>query len=204
LIRPDLDIWQAVLQGDKSSFEQLMERHYKALFHYAAKFSTDTELVKDCIQELFIGIWDSRARLSSNVNPRAYLVASLRRALHRKLQVESRISKAADLSEYFDLETSIEEKLIHSEKTARQAKLISHVVNLLPKRQKEVIYLKFFQDLSRDEIADIMGNSPQTVSNLLQLALKRLRTDIQYLSPVVVFLIIYIFSVTNSWLPVTI
>jgi RNA polymerase sigma factor (sigma-70 family) len=49
------------------------------------------------------------------------------------------------------------------------------LINVLPKRQKEIIYLKFFENLGREEIADIMQISPQAVSNLLQKALKNLR-----------------------------
>ncbi len=178
---PDLHIWQSFLQGDKSSFERLMELHYKSLFNFGSKYSSNAEMVKDCIQELFVGVWNRRLHLSSNVNPRAYLIASLRRGLHRKIQSENRLLKYRDnldASDYFDFELSIEEKIIDNEEIRHLAKKIFEVVSRLPKRQKEVIYLKFFQHLSRDEIADIMGNNPQTVSNLLQLAFKKLRVDL--------------------------
>ncbi len=178
---PDIHIWQSFLQGDKSSLEQLMELHYKSLFNYCSKYTSDIELVKDCIQELFIGLWDRRSRLSTNVNPRAYLIASIRRALHRKIESQNRFLKYQDKAyayRYFDFEISIEEKIIDNETVQLLAKKISALISTLPKRQKEAIYLKFFEDLSRDEIAEIMGNNPQTVSNLLQLALKKLRVDL--------------------------
>ena len=171
-------IWQQFLQGDKKSFEQLMKLHYTALFNYGSKFTADAELVKDCIQELFLGLWDRRLRLSTHVNPRAYLIASLRRLLHRKIQSESRFltyQGTIDLSDIFEL--SVEQKQINNESLQLLAKAIAAAIATLPKRQKEVVYLKFFQNLSRYEIAKVMGNNPQTVSNLLQLALKKLRID---------------------------
>ena len=177
----EVDIWKSFLQGDKAALEQLMQVYYKPLFHYGSKYSEDAELVKDCIQELFIGLWDRRMRLSVAVNPRPYLMASLRRALHRKLQSESRLLKyKADGSDYFNFEISIEQKMIDSESLQLVIKRIAEAMAKLPKRQKEVIYLKFFQNLSREEIAKIMGNNPQTISNLLQLALKKLRVDFKY------------------------
>jgi RNA polymerase sigma factor (sigma-70 family) len=178
---PEVDIWKSFLQGDKAALKQLMQVYYKPLFHYGSKYSEDAELVKDCIQELFIGLWDRRMRLSVAVNPKPYLMASLRRALHRKLQSESRLLKyKAAGSDYFNLELSIEQKMIDSESLQLVVKRIAEAMAKLPKRQKEVIYLKFFQNLSREEIAKVMGNNPQTVSNLLQLALKKLRVDFKY------------------------
>lgn len=190
---PDVDIWKAFLQGDKCALEQLMQLHYKPLFHYGSKYTNDTELVKDCIQELFIGLWDRRMRLSAEVNPKPYLMASLRRALHRKIQSENRLSKyKAGRLDYFHFELSIEQKMVDSESLQWVVNKIAEAMAALPKRQKEVIYLKFFQNLSREEIAKVMGNSPQTVSNLLQLALKKLRVDIKYAVPVSVAILLFL------------
>ncbi len=47
----------------------------------------------------------------------------------------------------------------------------------LPKRQREVIYLKFFEGLNRDQIAEVMGINDQSVSNLLQMAIKQLKAN---------------------------
>jgi len=198
LITSDLHIWQSLLKGDESSLKKLMELHYKSLFNFGSKYSLDAELVKDCIQELFIGLWDRRTRLSTDVNPRAYLMASLRRSLHRKIQSENRFSKYfdnEDASTYFDFELSIEEKIIDNESVYQIAKKISGLVSNLPPRQKEVVYLKFFQNLSRDEIASIMGNNPQTVSNLLQIALKKLRGS---LNPISLILVVEVFTTLFS------
>ena len=52
---------------------------------------------------------------------------------------------------------------------------MKQLLEKLPRRQKEVIYLKFFQELDRDQIAAVMAIAPQTVSNLMQLAIKQLR-----------------------------
>ena len=158
-----------------------MKLHYRSLFNYGAKYSSDPELVKDSIQELFAGLWARRTRLSREVHPKAYLIASLRRGLHRKIQRENKLMRyqdGTDPSDWFQFELSVEEKIIGREEVQLLAKKIASLISTLPKRQKEVIYLKFFQDLSRDEIAQIMGNHPQTVSNLLQLALKKLRVDL--------------------------
>ena len=181
MILPDIEIWQSFLLGNKSSLEQLLSLHYRSLYNYGSKYTRDTELIKDCIQELFLGLWQRRAKLNREVHPKAYLIASFRRLLHRKLQMENRFLKfkmSGDASAYFNFELSIEDKIIADESLRRQAEKITTLIATLPKRQKEVIYLKFYQNLCRDEIATVMGNNHQTVSNLLQLALKKLRNGL--------------------------
>lgn len=75
----------------------------------------------------------------------------------------------------FEIEFSIEEKFIQNESTLALTLKIKYAIEMLPKRQKEVIYLKFFQELEREQIAKIMDIAPQTVSNLLQMAVKQLK-----------------------------
>jgi len=174
-------LWKSFLAGDKQAFEELIAQHFRHLVNYGTKFSDDKELVKDTIQELFIRFWDKRTNISSDVNPRAYLTASLRRALHRKIQAGSRFQSFGDYEDAhisFEMEISVETKLIEMEYGKNVALKIKSMLDELPNRQKEVIYLKFFQELSRDEIAQIMGINLQTVSNLLQMALKNLRSKL--------------------------
>lgn len=166
-----------------------MELHYKSLFNYGAKYTDNSDLVKDCIQEMFIGLWIRRENLSKNVNPRAYLIASLRRAVCRKIQSEKKfLNKEFDEQDVssFDFELSIEEKIIGKESDKILAKRIAELISTLPKRQKEIIYLKFFLNLNREEIAGILGNKPQTVSNLLQSAFKTLRLEMNGVSIVMI------------------
>lgn len=175
------DLWKLFLAGDRVAFQQLIAQHFRHLVNYGTKFTDDKELVKDTIQELFIRFWEKRANLSDDVNPRAYLTASLRRALHRKIQSVSRFQSFDDVensSDLFDMELSVEARIIEKEYGRNIAQKIAQNMEELPKRQKEVVYLKFFQEMSRDEISEVMGISAQTVSNLLQMALKNLRTKI--------------------------
>lgn len=189
----DINIWQSFLSGDKFSFEELMKTYYEVLFNYGSKYAADKELIKDCIQELFIGLWTRRHNLSQDVNPKAYLIASFRRSLHRKIQSEKKILQAGEVPGNFDFELSIEEKIIYNENDKLLAYKLKELIENLPERQKEVIYLKFFVGLNRDEIAEIMGNKPQTVSNLLQMAFKTLRIKLKDISVAKIALMITAF-----------
>jgi RNA polymerase sigma factor (sigma-70 family) len=173
----DKETWTRFLNGDRFSFKLLLEAYYMQLVQYGSKFSPDKELIKDCIQELFLNLWNRREALSIPANVKAYLFASFRRSLLRKITTASRTSNldVSNGDESFNLEITIEERYIISETNLLVTKSLAEAVNSLPVRQKEVVYLKYFHSLDRDHIADAMNISAQTVSNLLQTALKQLR-----------------------------
>ncbi len=172
----DQALWLQLLAGDIAAFEEMMRRYGKLLYRYGTKFTPDQELVKDCIQDLFLDIWEKRNSVNSGIPPRPYLLSSLRRRVHRACQSRPEFREAAD--EYtFDVEFSIEQKIIQDESTLQLTGQVRTLLNQLPRRQKEVIYLKFFNNLSRDEIAGIMQIAPQTVSNQLQIALRWLQEN---------------------------
>ncbi|MCE7065471.1 RNA polymerase sigma factor [Dyadobacter sp. CY326] len=173
----DKIIWQQFLSGDVAAFEKLMSIHFRTLFHYGCKFSKDQEFVKDSIQDLFMHLWEKRNRLNAEAVVKPYLLASLRRLMHRSASSKSWVGEGQpeNAAEVFDLEFSVEEQYIDTESTLVRTRQLEKLLLELPKRQKEVIYLKFFQELTREQISEIMAVSPQTVSNLLQIAIKQLK-----------------------------
>ena len=172
-------LWHLALNGDRDSFQRLLETTYDLMFQYGHKFSNDTELIKDSIQDVFLEILEKRNTLNKDIPPKPYLLASLRRRLHRLGQRQKWFlsEEPVSNSETFNFELSAEYHLIQSESTRSVANQIASLMNELPKRQKEVLYLRFFQDLDRDEIAFMMKIQPQSVSNLLQEAFKWLKTQ---------------------------
>ncbi|TDB67915.1 RNA polymerase sigma factor [Arundinibacter roseus] len=169
----DQILWKQMLRGNSPAFERLMALHINALYQYGQKFSKNPEFVKDIIQDLFLYIWLHRDHLNPNIIVRPYLMASLRRMMHRASHKQGRFEHETDIT--FDVEFSVEQNYIHHENSQLLSLNIRKKLDELPARQKEVIYLKFYQDLSREQISEIMQITPQTVSNLLQIAIKHLR-----------------------------
>ncbi len=153
-----------------------MTTHFRALFSYGLKFSPDEEFVKDTIQDLFLYIWEKRRNLSADVPVAAYLMASLRRMMNRS-SVKSPFLQLSyeNHPDLFDVKFSVEKEYIRHETSRLMSQRLKLTLEKLPPRLKEVIYLKFYQELSREQIAVIMNITPQTVSNLLQIAMKKLR-----------------------------
>jgi RNA polymerase sigma factor (sigma-70 family) len=171
-------LWREMLAGNVTAYKDLIDRTYDLLFHYGTKFNGDRELIKDCIQDVFLGVWEKRNALNPDIPPKPYLLASLRRRLHR---LTSRLRM--DCMDYynesdigFDLEFSAEYQLIESENDRLLALRMTEMLNELPKRQKEAVFLRFYNDMEREEIAMVMDIQPQSVSNLLQEAFKFIKS----------------------------
>ncbi|GAB3504611.1 sigma-70 family RNA polymerase sigma factor [Spirosoma knui] len=176
----DLLYWQQLQGGGELGLKKLIERYFNTLQNYGYKFIRDEDFVKDCVQEVFIEIWSRRSRISTPESVRAYLLGSVRKRVLREgfRQRINRDDEAADLeNDLTFVEFSPEWSVIEQESLAETTQRISDSLNQLPKRQREVIYLRYYQNLDRDEIAEIMGVNPQSVSNLLQAAFKTFREN---------------------------
>ena len=170
----DTTLWLRLAEGDEAALDGLMKLFFKELFHYGTKFSKDDDLIKDCIQDLFLDLWERRSTLRTDVLVKPYLLVALRRRIHRVWQM-TQLQTDLTTQPDFSAEFTVEENLIRSESTRATARQMQQLLDELPTRQKEVVYLKYFQELDRDQIAETMQIAPQSVSNLLQEALRKLR-----------------------------
>ncbi|MGV3557841.1 RNA polymerase sigma factor [Larkinella arboricola] len=174
-------LWTQAISGDATAYARLVHLFFQPLFLYGCKFTRNRELIKDCIQDVFLEVWQKRALLDSEIPPKPYLMASLRRRIHRAVLANRLVLTPDDrcADPEFEVEFSVEEAFIREEATLQTAGQCLRLLHSLPKRQQEVIYLKYFQELSRDQMAEVMNISPQSVSNLIQLALKWLRSRLK-------------------------
>lgn len=174
----NLDLWQKARFGDKEAFCQLCENHYKILFNYATSFTKDRELIKDQIQDLFLHLWEQRNTINEIRVITIYLIKALRNNLLQHLRrnqwniLNDNFTEDLNFFEEINAETNLISHEIYSQNEQR----IRQAIALLPKRQQEVLFLKFYQGLDHQQIADLMDINKQSVSNLLQKALITLRT----------------------------
>ncbi len=179
-IQNDALLWQQLKGGSELALGKLLAKYFNPLQNYGYKFVRDEDFVKDCVQEVFIEIWNRREQLSSPDSIRAYLLSCVRRRVMREGHRQNILKDEwpADLENDLSFVSfSPEWHLIEEESVADTTLRIADALNRLPKRQREVIYLRFYQNLERDEISDIMGINAQSISNLLQSAYKSFREN---------------------------
>jgi RNA polymerase sigma factor (sigma-70 family) len=176
------NLWQKIQQNDRAAFEQLYREQIEGLLLYGHKFTRDTQLIEDCVQDLFIELWKKRGRLTAVQSVRNYLLVSLRRKLFRQLKKHHSKLSSEEVSEYpATFELSIDEKIIRSEIRSDQLSQLQEALGQLSKRQKEAIYLKYQQGLSYEEICEVMELNYQSARNLISGALKKLKGIIYFL-----------------------
>ena len=170
----DLHLWDSFKSGNHQSFEKIYRNEFNFLVNYGKTITFDEQSISDCIQELFIELWNRREHIGHTDNIRSYLLVSFRRKLIKNLK-----DTYTDFSDELikDKELSDEERIIHSEEQSQLHAQLNQSINELTKKQKEIIHLKFFQNLDYEEIAKIMEINYQSCRNLLSGALKKLGDD---------------------------
>jgi RNA polymerase sigma factor (sigma-70 family) len=173
-VNPDIALWESFRNGDSDSFAALFRQHYETLFRYGSKFTADTELLEDCIQELFIELWQSRSANPTH-SVKAYLLKSLKYKLLKVFRQRGKwrsIPAADDVT----FEWSHEHFLIARQEDEERKQRVLDALGRLSNRQKEIIYLKYYQNLSYEEVSEIMNINYQVARNLLYQAIRSLKT----------------------------
>lgn len=171
-------LWEKFKKGDVSAFETLYNSHIDELLRYGSRFTRDTTLIEDCIHDLFVRLYERRDSLNSPSSLKAYLLTSLRREILLNLKRQNVAQDEATQSEFL-LDIDIEQAIIRSELKHEQLEQVQQVLDSLSDRQREVIFLSFYNDLSNEEIAQVLGINNQSVRNLLSQGLKRMRSETQ-------------------------
>jgi RNA polymerase sigma-70 factor (ECF subfamily) len=169
----DILLWESFRKGDRDAFATLFRHHYEALFRYGGKFIDNPGQLEDCIQELFVELWQSTSRSPVN-SVRAYLLKSLKYKILKTFRRRRTLLPITDGHGVFVW--SHEDYLIAGEQSAEDNKKVLNALDRLSNRQKEIVYLKYFQNLSYEEISDVMNINYQVARNLLYQAIKSLKS----------------------------
>ncbi|MBD2755995.1 RNA polymerase sigma factor [Spirosoma validum] len=180
-VTDDHQLWRQFREGDTVALGQLAKKYYQTLFNYATKFTRDKTLIEDSIQDIFLKLWEHRNQLSDTLFVKFYLLKTLRHHLfkthHKHLPISETMHDWLDLSEG----DSAESRIIDEENWQLTRQQLTSRVADLSKRQQEALYLRYYENLTYEQIAQTMGINSQSVANLLQNSLKRLRDHWTYL-----------------------
>lgn len=172
----DQIIWENFLCGDDEAYTYIYREYSQALYAYGMHFTSDKGLVEDCIQDVFIKIFQNRRHLQSTDNIKLYLFIALKNKLFNIFRKDIKYSQIDSLEPVFAAEYTIEDEIIENEREQFLSEKMIRMLEVLSPRQKEIIYYRFVEGLSYEEICQIMDMNYQSTQNLIQRSLKKLRT----------------------------
>lgn len=173
----DALLLQALRQDDEKALNHLFSAHYNRLYRLGLKWSSDSELSKECIQLIFKDLWQYRRTLSDVESFEAYLTASLRKRIAKEIQKQKPFEQLdLDSPEQQQLSTESYQEILILQETNETTKVqIQQAISELSPRQKEIVVLKYFEELSYEEISKRTGLQTDTLYKTLHEALKKLR-----------------------------
>lgn len=173
----DSATWAAFQRGEVAAFERLYQQYVRLLLAYGRRMTADEETVRDAVQTLFGELWRSRANLAATDNVKIYLLRALRYKLQRQHRTPTLLLR--EWPEPTETQPSPEAIWLANEAEDAQIAAMRRVIAQLPIRQQEVLHLRYFQQCSTEETANIMGIQYQSVANLLHKALTFLKQHLQ-------------------------
>lgn len=170
-------IWHKIREGDATAMKALYQQCYQELYAYGFRMVADKDKIKDCLHEVFCEIWQKRESLGEVLNVKAYLKTCVRNKLLSVIKHDQK-TDLIDQDQQFEAlaERSYEELLIAAETDADAKHKMWQAINQLTPMQREIIKLKFFDELSYEAISIALNLKPRTIYNHIYTAICALRS----------------------------
>ncbi|MHA4806895.1 RNA polymerase sigma factor [Flavitalea flava] len=173
--------WARLKAGHRDALLVIYNAFYVGLVNYGVKLTGDRELVKDCITQILLRLWEKRKDLPNVENVRGYLITSLHNELVSQLKARNvRVTRHKDMTrDWPATELPYEELLINSQLDHDRKEQIRKAFVTLTARQLELLQLKYYEDLSYDEIALRCRITKRTAYNIIQKGLVLLKQQLR-------------------------
>ena len=170
----NLQLWKAAQKGDRHAFDELYKKNVQFIFQYGINLGLTREFIKDHIQDLFTDLWRKRQQLQIDKSFKNYLLLSFRRlAFRKKKQIITIDLDEENLDHPTEFPKEFSEP---SSNPKEKSNKLKEALQYLPKRQREAIFLKYFENLDYEEIANTMEIQVPAVYKLVSVGIKKLRT----------------------------
>lgn len=161
--------------GDRQAFELIYREYAPRLNAYCLNITKSAEDAQDLVQEAFAVLWEKRDTVHTAIAP--FLFATIKNQLITIFRRRIHEPQYEDYTEYVnDMRlATFREPMLYDEYRHTVSEIIRH----LPEQPRTVFVLHRLQGLTHKQIADHMHLSEQTTRNLLSLALKEIRQQLQ-------------------------
>lgn len=168
--------------GDVSAFSTLYDMHVNVLLNYGSKLTSDRELLKDCVHDVFVKLYVKRDELDVINNFRSYLFISLKNRIYDEFRKRVYISdtELEDAAPAMEAVEDTEVSYLTKEKEQMENLMVEKLLLQLSPRQREVLTLYYWDEKNYEDICKIMNMNYQSVRNLMHRSITKLRSLVNY------------------------
>lgn len=174
----DLDLISQARAGEDRAFAALMRRHKPALYGFVRRYVGDADAAVDIVQESFVSAWRALGRFDGRRTFAVWLRAIAlnkcrdrsRRRTVRRLILGETDDQSPEARAQPDPNPTGESRVLTAERRAT----LQRAIDRLPEKLKEPLLLTYFDELSQQEAADVLGVSVKTVETRVYRARQRL------------------------------
>lgn len=171
-----LGVWKRFRSGDQYAFSEIYKEFADVLFAYGSKITTDRELLKDCIQDLFYNLYRYNIQLKNPENLEFYLFRSLKNDIIRKIRNNYQEASLTDDGMFqFDLRFQAEQDIQDVESNELRVEALRKILETIDPQKRELLFLKFSTGLNYSEIGELVGMNSDTVKKQVYRTLDSLR-----------------------------
>lgn len=164
-----------------NNLELIYNRYIRDLSVYATYLGADKEIAMDAIQDIFCKLSAKNEPFSNIQSIKLYLFKSLKNRIYdiyRAKQEHISLDAVDTSSEpVFNIRLTIEDKLICDEEQAKIKNAVAEILGILSDRQREIVYLRYVQEYSYEEIAELLGISVNSCRKYLSKAMQTLKKE---------------------------
>jgi RNA polymerase sigma-70 factor (ECF subfamily) len=178
----DADTVAAVRAGDVAAFETLYRRYYAPMVAFATPFVRDPDVARELVSDVFLMLWERRTAWDVRTSVATYLYQSLRHraANYRRDAAVDRRHITLASAEGMSIGSAapaaaVDEALVQQERIDQ----LWRAVDALPEPRRTALRLRWRDQMSFDEIADVLGTSSAAVQMQISRALKMLRETLR-------------------------
>ncbi len=184
------EIFKMMAEGDEIAFREIYDVYREPFYSAALKITHSTDLAEEIVQEVFVLIWEKRKLIGEAHNAKGYIftilhnqISSHFRSAVMEKQILDKYASTLDVTK----EKSAEDMLLDEE----MKKILHQAIDKLPAQQKIIYKLAKIEGLSRKEIAQKLGTSPNTVRNNLAAAVSSIRGYLSNSKWIIIWIIIF-------------
>jgi RNA polymerase sigma-70 factor (ECF subfamily) len=172
----DADLITRARGGDEAAWETMISQHQDAVFRLAYLILGDPADADDVAQETFIRAYRALHRFDTDRAARPWLLSIAANLARNRLRSVGRYLAA--VQRFFRADPEAGVQAAHEHK-GNHSQVLWQAVRKLSEMDQEVIYLRYFSELSEAETAQALGVATGTVKSRTHRALERLRAVVE-------------------------